>query len=354
MQYPASYYVIIGERSNGKTYSVKEYILEGIKQGKKFLYLRRTHAYITRRRMLKVFDDINDRALDELNSYIYYSTEQGFYINTDYGTKSVGYCTSIEDYMKEKGIAFDDISIVLFDEFIDNGYMRDEIKMFLNMMSTVARERTDLTVFMLGNTISKYCPYFDLFGIDIHKVKQGYIHKVDHKNGVTVVLEYCKNKVQELGKLKKNKYVGFDDNEDVKMILYGEWEYKETNIKNVDGIGWNSYRMQIPLYITALRQVYELSLNLKDGVLPIAFVRKVNTQDGKVKKTILYNLSYDKTVLLNSKKGVVPIVSRLTNLMDDNTLEMMRIFSECFNCSRIVFDTYQTGTEFSKAYTEIR
>ena len=353
MQYEASYYVIIGERSNGKTYSIKEYILNAIKQGKKFLYLRRTHAYITRRRMLKVFDDINDRFLDELNSYIYYSTEQGFYVETETGSKSVGYCTSIEDYMKEKGIAFDDISIVLFDEFIDNGYMKEEIKMFLNMMSTIARERTDLKVFMLGNTISKYCPYFDLFGIDIHKVKQGYIHKCEHKNGATVVLEYCKNKVQELGKLKKNKYVGFDNNEDVKMILYGEWEYKETNIKDVDGIGWKNKRHLIPLYVTALRQVYELTINLDDSPIPIAFVRKLNTQNGLVRKDILYNLSYDKTVLLNSKKGVVPIISRITNLIDDNTLEYMRIFKECFYCSRIVFESYQVGTEFSKAFKEM-
>lgn len=356
LNYPSSYYMIIGERSNGKTYSVKERIMNLVKNGGKFIYMRRVHRYITRRRMRKVFDDINDRIEKEIGSPFYYSTEKGFYITNDSekGFEQVGYITSIEDFMEEKGIPFPEIKLILFDEFLDTDYMKEEIPMFLNMMSTIIRDRTDVEVFMLGNTITKYCPYFDLMGINPRELKQGMIHQFKHNLGAVVTVEYCRNKVKELGKEKKHKYIGFDDNESVKMIMYGDWEYKETNIRNVDGIGWNSMRKRVPLYITALNKVYEISLNLKDGKMPIAFIRDVNTQDGKVNEHIKYNLSYDKSVSLCNKNGIVPFIGKLTTLMDEKTFEYMNIVDKCIDCGRVVFNKFETGTEFLVAYDKVR
>lgn len=352
LEHPASYYMVIGERSNGKTYAVKERIIEKIKEGGEFIYIRRLHRYIVRRKMIKVFEDIQEKCESELNSKIFYSTEQGFFIDNEEEIRSVGYVTSLQDGMTEKGISFHNVKIILFDEFIDETYSDIEIDRFLNLISTICRDRQDVEVFMLANTISKYCPYFDLFGIDIRKIKQGGIYRINHENGVTCNLEYCKTKVQEIGKNKTNKYTGFDNNKTVEMIMYGEWEYKDTNIKSVDGIGWNCQRQLIPLYLTALNVCYEISIH--NSKFPICFVRKPNTQNGLVKDRIKYNLSYDNTVLLNSKKGVVPRFSRISDFFDENTLEQMKILEECVKTSRIVFDSYETGTEFLKAYEKVR
>lgn len=353
LQHPSSYYMIIGERSNGKTYSVKKRIIEKIKEGGEFVYLRRLHRYIVRKKMYKVFDDIQNIAEKELGTTINYSTENGFYIVKDKEQKNVGYVTSLEDGMTEKGISFHNVKIILFDEFIDETYSDIEIDRFLNLISTICREREDIEIYMLGNTISRYCPYFDLFGIDIKKIRQGNIYRFKHSSGVTCSLEYCKNKVQQIGKDKTNKYTGFDNNKTVDMIMYGEWEYKDSNIRNVDGIGWSSQRTLVPAYVTALGLCYEISIYTHSN-FPISFVRKPNTQNGLVKDRIKYNLSYDNSVLLNSKKGVVPKFSRVSTFFDENTLEQIKILDECIRTSRIVFDSYETGTEFLKAYEKIR
>lgn len=351
LSHPSSYYMIIGERSNGKTYSVKKRIIEKAKEGGEFVYLRRLHRYIVRKKMFKVFDDIQDIALKELDSKMFYSTEQGFFIDNETEIKSIGYVTSLEDGMSEKGVSFHNVKTILFDEFIDESYSDIEIERFLNLISTICRERDDVEIFMLGNTVSRYCPYFDLFGIDIKKVKQGNIYRYSHLNGVTCSLEYCKNKVQQIGKNKTNKYTGFDNNKTVDMIMYGDWEYAETNTKSVDGIGWSSNRQLIPAYVTALGLCYEMSIYSSKH--PIAFVRKPNTQNGLVKERIKYNLSYDNSVLLNSKSGVVPRFSKVSKFFDESTIEQLEILNECIKCSRIVFDTYETGTEFLKAYEKI-
>lgn len=352
---PASYYGIIGERSNGKTYSVKERIVDKYEKNKdKFVYMRRMHRHITRKKMKKVFQDINEYAYDKIGSFISYDTENDFTITDENGKKiTIGACVSIEDAIDLKGIPYNEIKTIFFDEFLDLNYMQDEIERFLNIISTIVRERDDVEIFLCGNTISKYCPYFDLFGVDPRKLKQGEIAYYTHKNGVTFALEYCKSKVQELGKEKTHKYLGFDDNKTVDMILYGDWEYKEVNIKNVDGIGWSSNRTLIPAYITSLGNVYELSLTTetKDRIL---FIRRLNTQNGFVKPHIKYNLSFDNSVKLISKNGAVPIYSRLSKIfMTENIFNQIQIAKECMRVNRVVYDTYETGTEFNIAANEI-
>lgn len=344
---PASYYGIVGERSNGKTYSVKERIIDKLHDnGDKFVYMRRMHRHITRKKMKKVFQDINEYAYEKLNSFISYDTENDFTITDENGKKqTVGACVSIEDAIDLKGIPYNEIKTIFFDEFLDLNYMEDEIERFLNIISTIVRERNDVEIFLCGNTISKYCPYFELFGVDPRKLKQGEIAYFTHKKGVTFALEYCKSKVQELGKEKTHKYLGFDDNKTVDMILYGDWEYKETNIKNIDGIGWNSNRTLIPTYITSLGNVYEMSLtHEKDKIL---FVRKINTQNGFVKTNIKYNLSFDNSIVLNSKNGSVPIYTKVSKLfMGENLYNQLQIAKECLRVNRVVYDTFETGTEF--------
>ena len=338
-------------RSNGKTYAVKERILEHIKNGNKFMYIRRRHNYVTRSKMVKLFSDISDKCEKYFGDYFRYSTEKGFYYNDGKDEKIVGYCTSVEDAYTIKSIPYNDVTIILFDEFMDIEYMEDEISKFLHAISTIVRERTNVEIFMLANTVSKYCPYFDLFKVDSRKLKQGSIAYLKHKNGASVAIEYCKNKVDKIGETKKHKYLGFDQNQTVDMILYGEWEYAVSNIKDVDGISWNSSRRLIPAYLTALNRVYEMSIS--NTRFPVVFVRKVNTQDGKVNERIKYNLSYDKTVLLSNKNGVVPCFGKVCTFLDDGVLNDIKIVAKCYDAKRIVFDTQETGTEFIQAFVKM-
>ena len=347
LKIPASYYMIIGERSNGKTYSVKEHMLQKASQGGMFIYLRRRHKYVTRNKMYELFDDMEQLQYQLFGSLIKYTTDLGFYVEDSDGMKrTIGKAIAIEDGMDLKGIPFAKVHTILFDEFIDYNYFEDEIGRYLNLISTIVRDRPDVEVFMLGNTIARYCPYFTAFGIDSSKLVQGKIHFFQHKRGVSVALEYCRTRSVTGTKEKHHKYLGLDDNETVKMILYGEFDQKEVQTESIDGIGWSCTRRRIPLYLTATGDVFELSVYEKRN--PILFVRRVNTQEGKVSTGIKYNLSFDNSVQLVTKYGAVPFYKKVSSLMDNETWELMKIAKECCRCGRVVYDNTLTGTEFER------
>ena len=352
-----SYIMAIGERSSGKTYGVKEIAIDKFKKDRgQFLYLRRRHAYITQRKMIRLFDDIGQYAIDELGSDIYYSANKGFIVNIDGKEEVFGYATSLDDIMAEKGVSFEKITTVLFDEFVDLDYFDNEIERFLNIISTITRNRDNIEIFMCGNTISKNCPYFEMFGIDPNRIERGKTYRFIHDMGVSLALYYTKSKVVEIGsKTKNHKYLGFDNNESVKMILYGDWESKKVETKSIDGFGWSSERILIPCYITAIKQTYELSLlNYNKSKIPVLFVRKPNTQEGRVSTKIRYNVSSDMSISLVNKNGIVPTMSRICSFIDDETRKMLDIAFTCISCGRVVFSDNLIGTEFLQIIENVK
>ena len=58
----------------------------------------------------------------------------------------------------------------------------NEIKLLMNLVSTIARKRTNVKVFLLGNAISKYSPYSDALNIRLDKLKYGEIITKEFKN----------------------------------------------------------------------------------------------------------------------------------------------------------------------------
>lgn len=352
-----SYVMAIGERGTGKTYGIKKICLQKFAQNREqFLYIRRCHSYITQRRMIRLFDDIAEECFDIIGDSVTYNVNKGFITYIDGKEEIIGYATSLEDVMQEKGVSFEKVTTVLFDEFVDLNYFDNEIERFLNIISTVTRSRENIEIFMCGNTISKNCPYFDMFGIDTNRIKRGETYKIDHKMGVSLALYYTKTKVSAIGETnKKHKYLGFDDNESVKMILYGEWETKSFETKSIDGFGWNSERVLIPCYITAMHQSYEMSLlDYNKSKVPILFVRKPNTQNGFVSAKIKYNVCSDMTTPLTNKNGNVPMMNSFSTFIDEGTKKLIQIAMDCIGCGRVIFTDNNTGTEFMQIVKVIK
>lgn len=318
------------------------------------MYVRRRHIMITRRKMRKLFEDIEDYCLKRLGSLIYYDGQGTFYILVDGEKIVVGYCTAIEDAYVDKGIPYNNVKIVLFDEFIDYEYMTDEIPMFNHTIANIVRdeENQGVKIIMLGNTVSKYCPYFDYFGFNINKIRQGEIAVIRANAGGTAALEYTKTKVGVLSEgKKKSKYFGFDG-AGSDMILHGAWEYNSCNTHDVDGIGWSSKRKRIKAYITALENVYELSYT--SGNNPVAFIRDINTQQGKVQEDIKYNFSFDNSVTLVNKHGkIVPKYKCVCDFIDPTIKAELEHIKRCIDCGRVVYVSEQVGTEFNVAFKNV-
>lgn len=229
------YNVIFGERSNGKTYSVLEY---GIKRfwstGEQMAIVRRWKEDFKGKRGPTMFDSlvangvIEEMTGGEYTNVIYYRScwylahkdDKDNMIKMD---KPIAYAFSIGDMEHDKSTSYPNITTILFDEFLTRkNYINDEFVLFMNTVSTIVRYRDNVTIFMLGNTVNQYCPYFNEMGIrHVRDMQPGDIDCYKYGNsGLKVAVEYC----GEVSNNKKsNVYFAFD-NPKLQMITGGIWE----------------------------------------------------------------------------------------------------------------------------------
>lgn len=234
----ATYNVIFGERSNGKTYalllkSIKAYF----KDGSQFAYVRRWKEDITGRRAQRLFSGVNDnQEISKLSqgkfSGVHYWAGKFYLCNYDengkviYGDNDIiGFTFALSDGEHDKSTSFPNITTIIFDEFLTNRlYLVDEFVLFMNTVSTIVRRRENVRIYMLGNTVNKYCPYFGEMGLDkIQQMEQGSIDVYRYGNSdLKVAVEYCKS-VDDKKERPSNKYFAFN-NPKLEMITGGAWE----------------------------------------------------------------------------------------------------------------------------------
>ena len=232
----ADYNIIFGERSNGKTYAA---LLYGLKRfvttGEQFAYIRRWREDLRGKRAENLFSNhVANGAIEEITNgecnAIFYLSGKWYLAKYDAEKKKYypqntpfcyGFCLSEQEH--EKSSSYPNVTTIIFDEFLTRRYyLPDEFMLFMNLLSTIIRQRDNVKVFMLGNTINKYCPYFSEMGlkqvtnmeqgtIDIYKFGQG---------GAVVAVEYCSTIVKQKA---SNKYFCFD-NQNLQMITGGKWE----------------------------------------------------------------------------------------------------------------------------------
>lgn len=247
----ATYNVIFGERSNGKTYAcLEEGIRRFIKNGSQLAYVRRWKEDVTGKRAKRIFQGINESGViskitDDYSGVTYLN---GSFFLCNYDEKGnpvynegdrLGYTFALSETEHDKSTSFPRVRMIIFDEFLTkNMYLQDEFVLFMNTVSTIVRRRTDVEIFMLGNTVNKYAPYFDEMGLShIKQMEQGTIDIYKYgDSGLSVAVEYCKSMEQSKG---NNHYFAFN-NPKLEMITGGAWEmniyphlpmkYKPSNI----------------------------------------------------------------------------------------------------------------------------
>ena len=232
----ARYNVIFGERSNGKTYAVLKYGLEQyIKTGKQMAIIRRWQDDFTGKRGQTMFSNlVNNGEIQRLSkgrwTGVRYYAGKWYLIKTENEGKDViqddtpfcwGFAISTVEH--DKSTSYPNITTVLFDEFISRTqYITDEFVLFMNVLSTIIRDRKDVTIFMCGNTVNKYCPYFREMGLKhVKDMDPGDLDLYSYgSSGLLVAVEYT-----EPNKAGKDSDVYFAfDNPKLAMIKGGEWE----------------------------------------------------------------------------------------------------------------------------------
>lgn len=233
----AQYNIIIGERSNGKTYACLKYGLEKYwKDGIEIGYIRRWKEDVRGKRASQLFaslvaDGFIEKVTNgEYKTVNYYSGK--FYLaNYDENLKKFVnapepfcYGFALTEMEHDKSISFPKIGTIVFDEFLTRRmYLPDEFVLFMNTLSTIIRHRKTVQIFMLGNTVNKYCPYFKEMGLDkIPTMTQGKIDVYKYgESGLKVAVEYCSNSIVQ--SKPSDVYFAFD-NPKLQMITGGKWE----------------------------------------------------------------------------------------------------------------------------------
>lgn len=206
----ADYNLLLGERSNGKSYSVKHQCLHDYVDKKfGFIYLRRYTVEIKNFMVQSYFNDVDIKketngeydAIDVYRSGIYLCTYEDGKLNRKV---QCGLVMALSTATHYKSMSLLEFKNVIFEEFItDELYLDNEPSKLQQLISTIAR-RERIRVFLIGNTISRLCPYFNEWQlIHIPKQKQGTIDiynmttdQVD-ENGdkivVKIAVELCEN-----------------------------------------------------------------------------------------------------------------------------------------------------------------
>lgn len=224
-----------GERSNGKSYQVKhkkavneylfggksyhadykteEVIEENIKNGTRFMLIRRWKEEITTEKIEQYFADVDVMKLtdNKYNCISMYKKQLflSIYDNETGKTKRVekiGYVVALSTEQNYAGASYLDVHDMIMEEFMSRSmYLADEPNKLMNLYSTVDRKRGTTRLWLVGNSISRVCPYLNEWGIaDIIKnQKQGEICSRWISTGtydddgneikVKIAIEYCKD-----------------------------------------------------------------------------------------------------------------------------------------------------------------
>lgn len=237
-EYPdAYYYLVIGERSNGKTYSTLDYCLEKyFKEGEQFAYIRRFGEDIKKKQLSNLFaSHVENGRVASLSGNEWTSVDYtgnkfrlartGEDGSVEYSEEPIGFAFDLNSMEHYKSISFPKVTTVVFDEFLSRQmYLPNEFMLFTNSLSTIIRLRKNVKIFMLGNTVNRYCPYFGEMGLNhIKEQKQGTIDVYNYSDsGLKVVVEYCASSSKHGGK-DSDVYFAFD-NPQLQMITTGSWE----------------------------------------------------------------------------------------------------------------------------------
>lgn len=232
----AHYNIVISGRSDGKTVGVESYGLSRyMETGEQMAIIRRWGEDIKASNAMEMFNGIVGAGLlksitgGKWEGVYYYSRK--FYLcrweDEKRITDDTPFCFiyAISEMEHTKSSADQpNVRTVLFDEFITrNTYLPNEFVLFTNLLSSIVRERGNVKIFMLGNTVTKFCPYFNEMGlIHVQRMKPGDMDIYTYGDSdLRVAVELP----QVAGRQKRESNVLFAfDNPHLQMITNGSWE----------------------------------------------------------------------------------------------------------------------------------
>ena len=227
--------IIWGERSNGKSWQVKHkkgilkylhnstnyydqyfdkgnIIKKSINEKSEFILMRRYTEDITPMLIEQYFDDVDIYGLTEgVYDSITVYRKQIFLGNYNDDKRKIekkvriGFVVALSSEQRYAGASFLNVHDIIFEEFMSRGlYLHNEPAKLMNFYSTIDRKRGTTKLWLVGNSITRVCPYLVDWGLMdlIRSMKNGDIKSTWLPTGeldenkipieVKIALEWCK------------------------------------------------------------------------------------------------------------------------------------------------------------------
>lgn len=338
------YNILLGAKSNGKSYQITKRAVEGfLDRGAKTIYLRRLGVEIKPAMVEAYFNDKNyDIAKVSGDKYDCITCWRGYmYLSKTQEDGTVKRLDVLGKYVSLASVShfssnrFDDYELIVFEEFVTNTrYLDDEVRDLMYFVSTVARDRL-VRVFLVGNTISRLCPYFSEWGLTgVLKQEQGTIDIYEYINDdglkIRIAVEYC-----AVVKAKGKMFFGRLE----KSINSGIWECRE---KPHLWKSYSEYEIKYSMYIAIDNMQYALEVLYDDKAEHgtsniIGFVHTVNKPPRNCNRKIVKTFST--SFLTTEKFKIVTKGDKVIEYLIKNNL--------------LCYSDNLTGTEFEALLPQI-
>ena len=235
----ADVYIIFGERSAGKTYSVFKGLFDDYNAtGAEFVYMRTREDYLIRGRAWGAVANIKpyvEKTLwkeeANLNYYSGVYRKQELGRNNKWVYSPCGYSSSIASWMKYKGNGYDRVKTIFLDEFIEDvdtttiiPLSRNEfLKGYSQQLSTIVRRRKDVKIVACANSINPKSPLFDYYNIDARKLEQGKVYIFNRKLEEDT-LKICVLYTEPPKKAHVSKHLAVYESQTNDMTINGAWQ----------------------------------------------------------------------------------------------------------------------------------
>lgn len=327
----AQWMMLLGQRANGKSYQVKKTVLEeSYKTDNKFVYLRRYKADLKQIYVTAYFEDMPIQKITNneytsvraINGNIYYIYEEDGEIKK---RKLIGRYCALNESIRYKSQVFKDYTNIIYEEFItDEFYLQDEPRLLQQFVSTVARLDA-VKVFLVGNTLSRVCPYFNEWCLEgVLKQKQGtielYHYHMEDNETVTIAVEYCSNTNNE-----NKMFFG----QSAKQIITGEWDVKELP--------------KLPRQQYEYEKMYEIELSYQSFKFCIELLFEPKN-GGKI--CFVYPLTSNRKIYRKITETFSDLPNVTTKLDKDRKAELYII--KCLQMDKVCFSDNLTGSDFYK------
>lgn len=231
------YSMVISERSNGKTFSALEVVIKNYyEKGEQGAYIRRWQEDYKKQRAQQLCEGLETtgRIAEITNgewTHVKFTSGRWYLCRKDDDLNNMVmddepfmFAFALSDMEHDKSTSYTRVTTVIFDEFLTRSYyLPDEFVIFMNVLSTIIRRRTNVRIIMLANTVNKYAPYFKEMGLrHVAEMEPG---KIDIYTYGDSPLRVAVERPVSLNKKNSEStaYFAFD-NPSLSMITGGAWE----------------------------------------------------------------------------------------------------------------------------------